>query len=87
MTSNENNTRELYLYIYLGNENIHTITEQGEYTLRVDMEDFEGNTASVEYTHFAVGPESDQYRLKVGAYSGDMGKDFHNVLIHSLHSY
>jgi len=38
--------------------------------LRVDLEDFEGNTAHAEYNKFGVKNENDQYRLNISSYSG-----------------
>jgi hypothetical protein len=55
---------------WLGLDNIHMMTSQRKYRLRVDMEDFEGNTRYAEYDSFDVADESDNYRLTVGLYSG-----------------
>ncbi|KAL9974207.1 hypothetical protein ACROYT_G011220 [Oculina patagonica] len=41
--------------------------------LRVDSEDFEGNTAYAEYDMFDVMSESDKYKLILGSYSGTAG--------------
>ena len=38
--------------------------------LRVDLEDFEGNTTYAEYNTFDVKSENDKYRLVRGSYSG-----------------
>ncbi|CAH3132797.1 unnamed protein product [Pocillopora meandrina] len=37
--------------------------------LRVDLEDFEGNTAYAEYKIFGVMSEKDKYKLILGSYS------------------
>ncbi|XP_058967248.2 techylectin-5B-like [Pocillopora verrucosa] len=39
--------------------------------LRVDLEDFEGNTTYAEYNTFDVKSENDKYRLVRGSYSGN----------------
>ncbi|XP_078663340.1 angiopoietin-2-like [Branchiostoma floridae x Branchiostoma belcheri] len=58
---------------WLGNENIHLLTSQKAYTLRVDMLDWEGETAYATYDIFRVSGESDQYRLRISGYSGTAG--------------
>ncbi|KAM9857668.1 fibrinogen-like protein 1 [Aulostomus maculatus] len=66
---------------WLGNEPLHFLTTQGNYDLRVDMEDFEGNQRFAEYKNFKVGGEKDQYQLNLGKYSGNAGDalaDAHN---------
>ncbi|XP_058971928.2 techylectin-5B-like [Pocillopora verrucosa] len=39
--------------------------------LRVDLEDFEGNTRYAEYNLFGVMSEKDKYKLLLGSYSGN----------------
>ncbi|KAK3722857.1 hypothetical protein QZH41_020438, partial [Actinostola sp. cb2023] len=58
---------------WLGLDAIHALTSQGSYRLRVDMEDFEGNTTYAEYDSFNVADEADNYRLTIGAYTGNAG--------------
>ncbi|XP_022086123.1 microfibril-associated glycoprotein 4-like [Acanthaster planci] len=58
---------------WLGNDNLHRLTTQGTYRLRVDLEDFEGNTAYAEYDTFRVADGSANYRLTVDDYSGTAG--------------
>uniref|UniRef100_A0A8C5FRI2 Fibrinogen C-terminal domain-containing protein n=1 Tax=Gadus morhua TaxID=8049 RepID=A0A8C5FRI2_GADMO len=48
---------------WLGLENIHLLSGKKSYKLRVDMEDFDGAKAFVEYSSFNVAPEKDGYRL------------------------
>ena len=50
---------------WLGLENMHLLTKNKKYQLRVDMEDFEGNTVSASYSSFSVGSEADGYKLQV----------------------
>lgn len=57
---------------WLGNQNLHLLTNQGENILKVELEDWEGGAASAEYT-VRVGTEEDGYPLHVSAYSGDAG--------------
>ena len=52
---------------------IHRIAAAGNLTLRVDLEDFEGNVSFAEYSIFKVADASDKYRLLIGGYSGTAG--------------
>ena len=56
---------------WLGLDKIHRLTSDDNSMLRVDLEDFEGNTAYAEYNMFGVMSENDKYKLNLGAYSGD----------------
>ena len=57
---------------WLGLDKIHRLTSDNNSMLRVDLEDFEGNTAYAEYNKFGVMSENDKYKLKLGNYSGDL---------------
>ncbi|KAL7374978.1 hypothetical protein ABVT39_010008 [Epinephelus coioides] len=57
---------------WLGNQNLHLLTNQGETILKVEMEDWEGGVASAEYT-VRVGSEVEGYQLHVSGYTGDAG--------------
>ena len=57
---------------WLGNDKIHRLTSAGNQILRVDLKDFEGNTAYAEYDMFGVTNEDNKYRLILGSYSGDL---------------
>ena len=41
--------------------------------LRVELGDWEGNSYYAEYSQFAVGDDSTNYRMNVSGYSGDAG--------------
>ncbi|XP_078619531.1 uncharacterized protein LOC144886676 [Branchiostoma floridae x Branchiostoma japonicum] len=58
---------------WLGNDNLHHLTAQGGYELRVDLEDFEGNSTYAKYSNFRVEDEGHLYRLTVEGYSGTAG--------------
>ncbi|XP_071388857.1 fibrinogen-like protein 1 [Centroberyx affinis] len=58
---------------WLGNDPLHYLTSQGNYDMRVDMEDFEGNQRYAEYKNFKVDDEKDQYQLHLGEYNGNAG--------------
>ena len=55
---------------WLGLDKIHRLTSDNNSMLRVDLEDFEGNTAYAEYNLFGVMSEKDKYKLLLGSYSG-----------------
>ncbi|XP_008286332.1 fibrinogen-like protein 1 [Stegastes partitus] len=58
---------------WLGNDNLNYITAQGNYSLRISLEDFDGNQRYAEYKNFKVADEKDHYRLTFGAYIGTAG--------------
>ena len=51
---------------WLGLDKIHRLTSDNNSMLRVDLEDFEGNSRYAEYNKFGVSGESDKYRLILG---------------------
>ena len=55
---------------WLGLDKIHRLTSDNNSMLRVDLEDFEGNTSYAEYSMFGVMSENDKYKLILGNYSG-----------------
>ncbi|XP_072040384.1 ficolin-2-like [Amphiura filiformis] len=58
---------------WLGNENLHHITNQGSYELRIELSDFDGASKLAKYDHFRVGDETSGYILAIGSYSGNAG--------------
>ena len=55
---------------WLGLDKIHRLTK-GLSKLRVDLEDFDNQTAYAEYDSFAVGDEQSKYKLEsLGQYAG-----------------
>ncbi|KAI8510837.1 Acyl-CoA synthetase member 2 mitochondrial, partial [Branchiostoma belcheri] len=67
---------------WLGNEKIHRLTAQKDYSLRIDMVSWDFQTRYAEYHTFRVSGESDQYRLTISGYSGTAGDSM--VGTHSL---
>ena len=53
---------------WLGNEILHRLTSQRNYTLRIDMEDWDNNTSSAVYNMFSISSELSNYTLNVGGY-------------------
>ena len=58
-----------------GNDYIHMLTSGKRQRLRIDLEDWEGNTAYAEYDNFKVESEHEKYRLSsLGNYTGTAGR-------------
>ena len=55
---------------WLGLDKIYRLISDDNSVMRVDLEDFEGNTAYAEYNKFGVMSENDKYKLILGSYSG-----------------
>ena len=80
-TDYENGFGNLTGEFWLGLSKIHHLTKEGSNTLRVDLGDFEGNTAYANYSTFSVSDGSTEYILTVGGYSGTAGDglgSYHN---------
>nr|XP_039267079.1 fibrinogen C domain-containing protein 1-like [Styela clava] len=58
---------------WIGLNNLHKLSNYGEYELRVDMMDWDNNKRFAKYGTFNVGDESTGYKLTVGEYSGNAG--------------
>ncbi|KAJ8388440.1 hypothetical protein AAFF_G00133160 [Aldrovandia affinis] len=58
---------------WLGLENIYNLGKQGDYRLLVELEDWVGKKVYAEYSSFHLEPESEFYRLRLGAYQGNAG--------------
>ena len=59
----------LYGEFWLGLDRIHRLTKILD-VLRVDLEDWEGQSRYAEYDSFAVDNEAAKYKLTFGTYSG-----------------
>ena len=68
---------------WLGLGKINRLTKEQSNTLRVDLGDFDGNTAYAQYTTFSVSNSTTEYTLTVGGYSGTAG----DSLINSTFNY
>ncbi|KAF4099809.1 fibrinogen-like protein 1 [Onychostoma macrolepis] len=67
---------DLHTEYWLGNEHIHDLTSQGDYALRIDLEDWSGKHKHAVYQSFSVEDESTQYRLHVSGFSGTVEDSF-----------
>ncbi|CAC5389870.1 Fibrinogen-like protein A,Ryncolin-4,Angiopoietin-related protein 7,Angiopoietin-related protein 1,Ficolin-3,Ficolin-1-B,Techylectin-5A,Ficolin-2,Ryncolin-1,Tenascin-R,Fibrinogen-like protein 1,Angiopoietin-1,Tenascin-X,Fibrinogen C domain-containing protein 1-A,Tenascin-N,Veficolin-1,Ryncolin-3,Tenascin,Fibrinogen C domain-containing protein 1,Ryncolin-2,Techylectin-5B,Angiopoietin-related protein 2,Angiopoietin-2,Microfibril-associated glycoprotein 4,Ficolin-1-A,Ficolin-1,Fibrinogen C domain-containing p len=66
---------------WLGNDKLNDLTSQGNYELRVNLMDFNGDKAYAKYSTFYIGDQSTNYILTVNGYSGTAGDalKFHNT--------
>ncbi|KFO19752.1 Angiopoietin-4 [Fukomys damarensis] len=55
---------------WLGNEVLHQLTSSKSYSLRVEMEDWEGHTFYASFGHFRLGSEEQFYRIFLDQLSG-----------------
>jgi len=61
---------------YFGNDMIHSLTFQGRLKsneLRIDMKDWNGNSAYAKYSSFKIESEKMKYQLRISGYSGNAG--------------
>ncbi|XP_077969665.1 fibrinogen-like protein A [Styela clava] len=67
---------------WMGLETLHRLTSDGEFELRIDLEDWEGNERYAKYSSISIGSASTKYQLNVGGYSGNAGDslDYHNAM-------
>uniref|UniRef100_A0A1X7ULW7 Fibrinogen C-terminal domain-containing protein n=1 Tax=Amphimedon queenslandica TaxID=400682 RepID=A0A1X7ULW7_AMPQE len=74
----ENGFGDLTVEFWLGLSKIHRLTKEGSNTLRVDLGDFDNDTAYANYSTFNVSDGSTEYILTVGGYSGTAGDGLSN---------
>ncbi|XP_011490239.1 ryncolin-1-like [Oryzias latipes] len=67
---------DLHSEFWLGNNHIHELTAQGEYSLRIDLEDWNIQHKYALYQSFRVEDEEHQYRLHVSGFSGTVQDSF-----------
>ncbi|XP_077408162.1 fibrinogen-like protein 1 [Vanacampus margaritifer] len=61
---------------WLGNDHIHHLSGQSDYSLRVDLEDWSNKHKHALYQHFSVEDEEHRYRLHVSGFSGSARDSF-----------
>lgn len=64
----QNECNILKTSVFLGNDNLYNILNSRSYTLRFDLEDWNGDVRYAEYSTFRIADESDNYRLTIGGY-------------------
>ena len=58
---------------WLGLRKLHRVVSSESHELRVDLEDFDGNTAYARYGDITIGGASNRYTLGVSGYTGTAG--------------
>ncbi|OWF39130.1 fibrinogen-like protein 1 [Mizuhopecten yessoensis] len=58
---------------WIGNDNIHRLSSQGKFKLRVEMEQWNGSKYHAIYDFFRIEDETNDYRLHVNGYHGTAG--------------
>ncbi|CAH1780318.1 unnamed protein product, partial [Owenia fusiformis] len=61
---------------WLGNDKIYYLTNQANYRLRIEMEDWSGVKYTAEYEQFLIDSSYNGYRLHVSGYFGNAGDSF-----------
>ncbi|KAG1940101.1 angiopoietin-1 [Pimephales promelas] len=59
---------------WLGNELVYQLTNQRQYTLRLELTDWDGKLAFSQYDKFYLGSEKQNFRLFLKSYSGTAGR-------------
>ena len=69
---------------WLGLEQIRALTASKFNQLRIDLEDFSGNTRYAIYQNVSIADEANKYRLSIGSYSGSFLFNFFFIFISLL---
>ncbi|KAJ8035664.1 Fibroleukin [Holothuria leucospilota] len=62
--------------VWLGNEILYHMTNQKNYKLRIDVTRTNGVNWYMNYDLFRVNNENNNYRLELGSYTGNAGRDY-----------
>lgn len=62
-----------FSFHHAGLENLHKITAQGRYELRIDMRNGQ-DAVFANYDRFSIGDSRNLYKLRIGAYNGTAGE-------------
>ena len=61
---------------WLGNDNIATLTNSGNYKIRFDLVTQNNENKYAEYSTFKISDETNKYKLTVSGYGGNSGDSF-----------
>lgn len=64
------------MLVAIGNEAIYALTTQGNYSMRWNVRNQNGTLYTATWNTFSIGPESDNYRLSVGGWYGNISANF-----------
>ncbi|KAG7469797.1 hypothetical protein MATL_G00132650 [Megalops atlanticus] len=59
---------------WLGNELVYLLTSRRQYSLRIELMDWDGHQAFSQYDRFHIGSEKNNYRLYLRSHSGTAGR-------------
>ena len=57
---------------WLGLDKMHRLTQSEDCKLRVDLEDWDGETRVAKYASFGISDEASKYRLSLESYTGTL---------------
>ena len=77
-TDYEKGFGDLNIEFWYGLEEIHCLTQRGQWEMRVDYQDKNKAWSYLHYNQFSVGSASEEYPLTVGGFTG-VGTDWFNV--------
>lgn len=61
--------------LWLGNEKLYYLTNQGNYKMRIDLVNRDGVSYNLNYDEFRIGNEGSNYELEtLGGFTGDTGE-------------
>ncbi|XP_044184510.1 fibrinogen-like protein 1 [Acropora millepora] len=66
---------------WLGNENIHLLSHPTPVKIRFELEASGGQQGFAEYENFTISGNSDNYRINLSGYSGNLGNSFFSSYI------
>ena len=72
---------DLNTEFWYGLEELHCLTQRGQWEMRVDYQQTNKTWSYLHYNQFSVGSANDEYPLTVGGYSGSIPSDralYHN---------
>ena len=61
------------LFIHVGNDAIHSLTNHGKSEMRVQLQDFDDSFRFALYTNVTVGSADSNYTMNIGGYYGNAG--------------
>ncbi|XP_028317680.1 angiopoietin-2-like [Gouania willdenowi] len=61
---------------WLGNQHLHQLSNQGQYSLRIHLQDWSHAHKHALYSTFRISDEDDHYRLHVSGFSGSVQDSF-----------
>ena len=67
---------DLNTEFWYGLEELHCLTQRGNWEMRVDFQKSDSTWSYLRYTQFSVGSANDEYPLTVGGYSGSISSSY-----------